>query len=210
MFQGKTLWEIIQLGGITMYVLIFCSVLSLAVIFERLVYYAKRSRVSRAKFMEKIKNELAEHDVEAALKICERIDTPFSKVAKAGLSLHRHNEKILSQAMEREITIETIKLERFISITGTIGSTAVYIGLLGTVLGIIRAFHDISLSKGGGVNVVIGGISEALVCTAAGLLVAIPAVISYNFFIRRIDNFVADMDLCASELVDLLGVKQKK
>ena len=211
MFEGKTLWEIIQLGGFTMYVLIFCSVLSLAVIFERVFYYGKRSRISQERFMKKIKGELAQdHNVEAALKICDKTDAPFAKVAKSGLILHRHTEKAISQAMEREITIETIKLERYISIIGTIGSTAVYIGLLGTVLGIIRAFHDISLSKGGGVNVVIGGISEALVCTAAGLLVAIPAVISYNFFVRRIDNFVADMDLCASELVDLLGVKQKK
>jgi len=211
MFKGKTIWGIIQIGGVSMYVLIFCSVLSLAVIAERIIYYARRSRVSRAKFMEKIKKELVgkEHHIEAAIGICDNTDAPFAKVTKAGLILYKHNEKAISQAMEREITIETIKLERYISITGTIGSTAVYIGLLGTVLGIIRAFHDISVSGGGGINVVIGGISEALVCTAAGLLVAIPAVISYNFFIRKIDNFIADMELCASELVDLLCTKQK-
>jgi biopolymer transport protein ExbB/TolQ len=111
--------------------------------------------------------------------------------------------------MEREITIETTKLERFISIVGTIGSTAVYIGLFGTVLGIIRAFHDISQSSSGGISVVINGISEALVCTAAGLCVAVPAVIAYNFFVRKVDGFVMDMELSASETMDLLRGKQK-
>jgi biopolymer transport protein ExbB/TolQ len=110
--------------------------------------------------------------------------------------------------MEREITIETIKLERFTGIVGTIGGIAVYIGLFGTVIGIMRAFTDIAKSGAGGMDVVTQGIAEALVCTATGLLVAIPAVISYNFFMRTIDNFVIDMELTASELVDLMCVKK--
>ena len=192
-----------------MYVLLFCSILSLAVILERIIYYRKKSRVKRTEFIKSIRPELNAGRVSRAMEISQRIDTPFSKVAQAGLILAGHEEKTISEAMEREITIETINLERFTSIVGTIGSTAVYIGLFGTVLGIIRAFHDISIAGAGGVSVVIGGISEALVCTAAGLLVAIPAVITYNYFIRRIDNFVADMELCASELMDLLCVKHR-
>ena len=192
-----------------MYVLLFCSILSLAVILERIIYYRKKSRVKRTEFIKSIKPELNAGRVSRAVEISQRVDAPFSKVAQAGLILAGHEEKAISEAMEREITIETINLERFTSIVGTIGSTAVYIGLFGTVLGIIRAFHDISMAGAGGVSVVIGGISEALVCTAAGLLVAIPAVITYNYFIRRIDNFVADMELCASELMDLLCVKHR-
>jgi len=190
-----------------MFVLLFCSVLSLAVIFERLVYFRRRSRVKRTDFMQGLRQDLAKNQVSKAVDACRQTDTPFSKVALAGLILAGHHEKAVSEAMEREITIETIKLERYTSIVGTIGSTAVYIGLFGTVLGIIRAFRDISSAGAGGINVVIQGISEALICTAAGLLVAIPAVITYNFFIRRIDNFVADMELCASELMDLLSIK---
>ena len=197
------------MGGITMYVLIFCSVLSLAVILERLVYYRRQSRVKRAQLMEGVRRELTHGHTAKALDICISVDSPFSLVVQSGIHLAGHHEKSVSQAMEREIVIETIKLERYTSIVGTIGSTAVYIGLLGTVLGIIRAFHAISLTGSGGADVVTSGISEALVCTAAGLLVAIPAVISYNFFIRMIDNFVADMELCASELMDLL-VSSKK
>ncbi len=107
--------------------------------------------------------------------------------------------------MDREITIETIRLERYTSIVGTIGNTAVYIGLFGTVLGIIRAFHDIAAAGAGGMSIVIGGVAEALVCTAMGLLVAIPAVIAYNYFMKRVDRFINDMELCASELGDLIG-----
>ena len=207
MFGGKSLWAIIQTGGVTMFVLLSCSVLSLAVIFERLIYYRRRSRIKRTELMQDIRQDLAKNQAVKAAETCRKTDTPFSKVALAGLILAGHHERAISEAMEREITIETIKLERYTSIVGTIGSTAVYIGLFGTVLGIIRAFRDISSAGAGGINVVIQGISEALICTAAGLLVAIPAVITYNFFIRRIDNFVADMELCASELMDLLSIK---
>ncbi len=209
MFNGKSIWVIFQTGGIAMYVLLLCSVISLAVMLERFIYYRKRSRIKRADFIARLKPELKKNNFNSSLAICQSTDAPFSQVARAGLLLHGSNERIISQAMEREITIETIKLERFTSIVGTIGSTAVYIGLFGTVIGIIRAFHDISLASSGGINVVIAGISEALVSTATGLAVAIPAVVGYNFFIRKIDNFVADMEVCASELIDLLYAEPK-
>ena len=127
----------------------------------------------------------------------------------SGLGAYSRGEKEISSNMERSIVIETNMLSRFTAVVGTIGSTAVYIGLFGTVLGIIRAFHDISRAGSGGISVVINGISEALICTAAGLCVAVPAVIAYNYFIKKIDNFVADMELCASETLDLISGKQK-
>ena len=103
--------------------------------------------------------------------------------------------------------METTELERYTSIVAPIGNTAVYIGLFGTVLGIIRAFHDISVAGAGGMAIVIGGVAEALVCTATGLFVAIPAVIVFNYFTRRVERFVTDMELCASEFIDLIQVK---
>lgn len=198
------LMQLISAGGITVYVLILCSVISLAIIIERLIYYWRRSRVRRLDFMRQIRGRVQKQDVAAALDLCKRTSTPFAKVAEIGLNFASHEEIVMSNAMDREITIETTKLERFTSITGTIGSTAVYIGLFGTVLGIIRAFYDISESGSGGVSVVVKGISEALVCTATGLAVAIPAVFAYNYFVRRIDGFIADMELSASELLDIV------
>jgi biopolymer transport protein ExbB len=152
---------------------------------------------------------IARGDVVSARTLCKRSDTPISNVVGAGLEMIGHDEVIISNTMERQVTIETTRLERFTSIIGTIGSTAVYIGLFGTVLGIIRAFQDIAKAGSGGVSVVISGISEALVCTAAGLCVAVPAVIAYNYFVKKVDEFITDMELCASELMDLITVKHK-
>ena len=199
-----TIWQMLKSGGITIYILLACSILSLAIIIERYFYYRRRSRIKKVDFMLAVGRELGKGDVKKALELCKKNDTPFSSVVYSGLNLHGHNEMLISNTMEREITVETMKLERYTSVVGTIGSTAVYIGLFGTVLGIIRAFHDISRSGSGGISVVIGGISEALACTAMGLCVAVPAVIAYNYFIKKIDNFISDMELCASEVMDLL------
>lgn len=203
------LWDLIVSGGFTMYILLFFSILSVAIIIERCIYYHVRSRVKRQEFMKEISRELEKHNFEMAMEICRTTDTPFSKVVHSGLALHGHNEVVVSNTMDREVTIETTDLERYTSVVGTIGSTAVYVGLFGTVLGIIRAFGDIAKSGSGGINVVINGISEALVCTAAGLCVAVPAVIAYNYFVKKIDGFVTDMELCVSETMDLLNVKKK-
>jgi biopolymer transport protein ExbB/TolQ len=140
-----------------------------------------------------------------AMEICQETSAPFSNVVYSGLQLYGHHEKEIANAMEREMTVETTKLERYISIVGTIGNTAVYIGLFGTVLGIIRAFHDIASAGAGGMSIVIGGVAEALVCTATGLLVAIPAVIVFNYFTKKVEHFMNDMELCASELMDLVS-----
>ena len=209
MFKDKSVFEIIHAGGFTIYLLMFCSVVSLAVIIERVLYYKRRSKVARPVLMDQIRQECVSNRAYEAIDLCRNADTPFSKVAVAGLNLNGHDEKVVSNAMEREITIETIKLERFTSIVATIGGTAVYVGLFGTVLGIMRAFADISKAGSGGMEVVTTGISEALICTAAGLFVAIPAVVAYNYFMRKIDNFVVDMELAASELMDLMCVKKK-
>ncbi|MBF0522868.1 MAG: MotA/TolQ/ExbB proton channel family protein [Candidatus Omnitrophica bacterium] len=205
-----TFLQLLKSGGFTMYVLLTCSVISLTIIFERLFYFRSRAKIKREEFMANIAKELKKANITNAMGICRQTNTPFSRVVQEGLNLYGHSETIMSNGMERQVTIQVILLEKFTSIVGTIGSTAVYIGLFGTVLGIIRAFHDIAKSSVGGINVVINGISEALVCTAAGLCVAVPAVIAYNFFVKRIDSFIADMELCASETLDLLNsVKDK-
>ena len=188
-----------------MYILLFCSFISVTILLERLFYYRKLSKTGRTEFMNKIKRALKNGHLERAMEICKDASAPFSNVIHSGLELHGRHEREISNAMEREITIETSKLERYTSIVATIGNTAVYIGLFGTVLGIIRAFHDIASAGAGGMAIVIGGVAEALVCTATGLFVAIPAVVAYNYFTKRVERFIDDMELCASELIDLVG-----
>lgn len=207
------LFQLISNGGVTMYVLILCSVVSIAIIIERVLYYHRRSRVRREDFMVDIKNQMdrdnPRHAMSMSIGMCKDAGTPFANVVCAGLTAYGRGDKEIASNMERSIVIETGILNRFTAIVGTIGSTSVYIGLFGTVLGIIRAFHDISKTGSGGISVVINGISEALICTAAGLCVAVPAVIAYNYFIKKIDNFVTDMELCASEMFDLISGKQR-
>jgi len=203
------IWQLIKVGGFTMVLLLAASVLSIAIILERLIAYRLKSRIRRKDFMLKIRHELKKGKLNPAIETCKDTNTPFAKVVYAGLSFFDCSEKEISNNMERQIIIETTILERLTSVIGTIGSVSVYVGLFGTVLGIIRAFHDISMSGSGGISVVISGISEALACTAAGLCVAVPAVIAYNYFMKKVDDFIKDMELAASEAMDLISAIKK-
>ena len=109
MFKGQSIFEIISAGGFTIYLLIFCSILSIAVIIERVVYYNRRSRFSRTAILDQIRKELIGNHILNAIGFCKNIDTPVAKVALAGLNLQGHDEKLISNAMEREITVETLK-----------------------------------------------------------------------------------------------------
>ncbi|MFA6130310.1 MAG: MotA/TolQ/ExbB proton channel family protein [Candidatus Omnitrophota bacterium] len=201
--------QLVKAGGVTMIILLAVSVVSVAIILERAIFYYAKSKLKRKDLMLKVRHELKKGGVNPAMKICKDSNAPFSQVVYAGLSFFDCSEKEISNNMERQVIIETVVLERFTSIIGTIGSVSVYVGLFGTVLGIIRAFHDISVSGSGGISVVISGISEALACTAAGLCVAVPAVVAYNYFMKKIDDFIKDMELAASETMDLISAIKK-
>lgn len=203
------IWQLIKVGGFTMVVLLAASVLSVAIILERFIAYRSKSRVKRKDFMLRMRQEIKKNRLNPAIEICKDTNAPFAQVVYAGLSFFDCSEKEISNNMERQIIIETTILERLTSIIGTIGSVSVYVGLFGTVLGIIRAFHDISVSGSGGISVVISGISEALACTAAGLCVAVPAVVAYNYFMKKVDDFIKDMELAASETMDLISAIKK-
>jgi len=207
MFEGKTFWDILQLGGSTMYVLLICSLTSITIFLERLFYYRKQSRADRNGFISRLGEAIAAKNPERAKEIAGETQTPWARVVEAGLNEYGRSEKLMNGAMERKIVDETRSLERFTGIVGTIGNIGVYIGLLGTVLGIVRAFHDIAAAGSGGISTVINGVAEALICTAAGLFVAIPAVIFFNYFTRRVEFFTDDMQVCASELLSMLEGK---
>ncbi|MBU0548367.1 MAG: MotA/TolQ/ExbB proton channel family protein [Candidatus Omnitrophica bacterium] len=203
------LWHLIKIGGVTMVILLVMSVVSVAIILERVIFYRIKSRLKRKDFMLRIRQEIKKGGINPAMKICKDSDAPFSQVVYAGLNFFDCSEKEISNNMERQVIIETVTLERFTSIIGTIASVAVYIGLLGTITGILRAFHDVSINGSGGISVIIGGISEALSTTAAGLTIAVPAVAAYNYSMKKIDDFIKDMELAASETMDLISVIKK-
>ena len=204
MFEGKTLFSILNSGGGIMYVLILCSVLTVAVIIQKVLLFRKIRQADRAGLLERVKAMVASGDIEGAKSECKAVAGPYSTVLYAGLSQAGRSDSAVESAMERSISEEVLKLEEYTGIVGTIGNTAVYIGLFGTVIGIMKAFHDISTMGQSGMNTVIIGVSEALIATATGLLVAIPSVIAFNYFMTRIDRIMKEMEICASELYDYL------
>ena len=210
MFEGKNFIDILNMGGWTLFVLLGASILSITVICFKSVEFWTKSKVTRSQFMHRLVEKIKKDRFEDVVDFCDTVDSPLAPVAKAGIIAFKENEGNIGESMEREIMIQTVKLEQFTTILGTLGSVAVYIGLFGTVLGIIRAFHDISKMGSGGISVVIGGVSEALIATAAGLFVAIPAVIAYNFFTKLIDKFIVNMEYCSSAVEDTLKGKTGK
>ncbi len=210
MFEGKNFIDILNMGGWALFVLLGASIFSVTIICFKLVEFWIKSKMVRFQFVCKLMEKIKKDKLDEAVDFCNTINSPMSTVAKAGIVAFKENERNVGEAMEREIMIQTVKLERYTAVLGTLGSVAVYIGLFGTVLGIIRAFHDISKMGSGGISVVIGGVSAALVATAAGLFVAIPAVIAYNFFTKLIDKFIVDMEYCSSAIADTLKEKTGK
>jgi len=203
MFENYSIWQVLRMGGVTMYILIGCSVVTLSIIIERVATFL-RLRSEGSATLAKVKKYVQQDQIRFAKELCTEKSDVISSVLLAGLQEWGRDERILTAAMERAIGDQTVKLEKYTGVLGTIGSVAVYIGLFGTVLGIMRAMHDIGeFAIGGGMNVAIKGVAEALVCTAAGLIVAVSAVVAYNYFIRRITVIVAEMQRAASELLTL-------
>ncbi len=204
MFAGKSVFSILNSGGGIMYILLLCSILTIAVIFQKSLLFMGIRKSDRRGLIERIKIKVVAGDIEGAKEECLKNKNPYSNVLYSGLCQYGKSDSAIESAMEREIAEEVMDLEENTGIVGTIGNTAVYIGLFGTVIGIMKAFHDITTMGQTGMNTVIIGVSEALIATATGLLVAIPSVIAFNYFMTRIDRIMKEMQLCASELSDYL------
>jgi biopolymer transport protein ExbB/TolQ len=193
-------------------ILFVMSIWSLAVMIDRALYFSAARKQSR-EFAPKVAGALKEGRLDEAIKVADRSKkSHLAEVVTAGLTEFRSfgsggaitEEQIESskRALERSEAIVHAKLKKGLGGLATIGSTAPFIGLLGTVIGILNAFQSIAASKTSGIGQVAGGISEALVTTAFGLLVAIPAVMCFNYFTNKVEAFDVEMDNSSSELVD--------
>jgi biopolymer transport protein ExbB/TolQ len=175
------------LGGSAwvLWLLLALSIASLAIIFDKaLIFY--RFRFNLEPFMAKIQPLLEQSDWPQVISQCEAESGMEARVLLAGLREIPRGKGAVQDLMEGEVLRVGLFLGRRLSFLGTMGANAPFIGLFGTVLGIIHAFKDLALTEGGGGPAVMAGIAEALVATAVGLLVAIPAVMMFNFFHRRL------------------------
>ena len=168
-----------------MWLLVLLSLACIAVAVERLIY-ARSNQSPRAALEKALGSFLRGADADGLVQELERIDGIEARVLAAGVAAGRQGGSAAAEeAMSGALAFERLKLERYLIVLGTTGSNAPFIGLFGTVLGIIKAFHDLALDTAEGSTAVMAGISEALVATAIGLMVAIPAVVLYNYFQRR-------------------------
>lgn len=196
-------WPVISL-------LLACSVFSGAVILERW-FSLGRWDFNRDDLLDRLRKLLAENKRESAVTHCESIKRPVGRILAYLLQPSAQDRSAGREHMERVafrlIRTETASMNHYIIVLGTIGSIAPFVGLFGTVVGIIHAFRAIAENAGGGPGVVANGIAEALITTALGLFVAIPAIVAYNGFSRKIERISENMELCAQEVLDLSGVR---
>jgi biopolymer transport protein ExbB len=196
--------ELIAAGGVTLAIIIACSVLALALGIERLV--ALWRFVDRARNLaETVKRCLYRGALAEARTACERSNSPVAEIFLVGFERHgRSSQAALEAAVERERQRVTLGLKGHLWSLGTIGAVAPFIGLFGTVWGILRAFEEIGVKHQAGIDVVGPGIAEALVTTAAGILAAVEAVVIYNYFMARLSRTALELKLMTEEFVELL------
>ncbi len=180
------------------------SVVVLAVTIERWFYFA-RTKLDSDKFLEKIKAYVIDGKYNDAINFCKQSKGTIPIVIREGLEERSLPRDEVAKLMEASQAEQKVNLQRYLNILGTLGNTAPFIGLLGTVLGIIKAFRDLAGSAGGGPEVVMVGIAEALIATAAGLAVAIPAVIIFNYYMDRVKNICVEMDTVAKKVLVILA-----
>jgi biopolymer transport protein ExbB len=175
-----------------LWLLVGLSIISVGIMLERLIFLWTRRLP--AELLDELKRRIAAGDLAAARKLLEGRSGIEARVVREGLDKIEGGAGAVAEAMTGARSRERFELERNLTVLGTLGNNAPFIGLFGTVLGIIKAFHDLAQNQGGGAAVVMAGISEALVATAIGLLVAIPAVVAFNSFRRRVQARLANTD----------------
>jgi biopolymer transport protein ExbB len=199
LFQYNSNWNIILI------VIGICSIASFTIFIERLLHL-RNAEIDTNKFILQLRKPIREGHLIEAIRLCEETGGTISNIIKAGLLKHNRDKEQIEGAMEISGLIEIAHLEKNAKILSIVAHIAPLIGLLGTVLGFIQAFSEMRTS--GLVDISASQIGEAmeyaLVTTAAGLVVAIPSVLAYNYIVSRVEGFVLEIQTASQEIVDML------
>lgn len=195
--------EIIQSGGWLMIPIILCSILAVAISAERF-WTLRREQVAPSDLLSRVWGWMKNDQLNSARMRELREDSPLGRVLAAGLINARHGRDIMKESIQEVASVEIHNMERYLNALGTIASVSPLIGLLGTVFGMIEVFNQIVIQGTGNAGAFAGGISEALITTAAGLIVAIPAMVCHRILLRRVDEIVVFIEQEATKLVDVL------
>jgi len=202
------MWDLAVKGGWLMLPIFVCSFFSLAIIIERVIFYS-RYRTNAYLIMREVLDYVRKNRIKEAIEVCEKKPSYLTNVLKAGLFNYNQSKEIIKESMEDVSLYEIPRLERNLDFLSTLAHISPLLGLLGTVVGMIECF-DVVQKSSISVGVVnptdlAGGISKALLTTAAGLCVAIPAYLAYNYFVHRVNSCVVEMERAATELLEVLS-----
>lgn len=204
MEQTMTLWEMLLKGGWLMIPIVLCSLLAVFVILERWLVL-RRARMEVQPFLRQIQALLQAGDVAQAIAVCEEVDRPIARMLRRGLERLGRPIEDIEEAIQQAGKQEAFALERRLDLLASISGIAPLLGFLGTVTGMIEAFQQIQALQGNvNPSVLAGGIWEALITTAAGLAVGIPAYAFYNYLNSRVNRMVFELEEAATRFLDLL------
>lgn len=197
------MFELLKAGGILMVPIVACSILALAIILERF-WTLRASRVAPPQTINELWRWIKKKELNGRKLKALQGSSPLGRILAGGLLNAKHGREIMKESIEHEASQVIHDLERFLNPLCTVATITPLLGLLGTVIGMIKVFAEIQLAGVGNAGNLAGGISEALITTAAGLSVAIPALICHRYFIRRVDELVVGMEQEAIKLVEVV------
>ena len=199
--------ELVQSGGLLMVPILLCSVVAAAICVERF-WTLQPSRNAPRDLLAEVWSAIKSDELDTQRLRDLRAASPMGRIFASGLANARRGREIMKEAMVEAAGQVNHELERYLTALGIIASVSPLFGLLGTVVGMIEVFSVLMRDGAGNANVLAGGISQALITTAAGLAVAIPALIFHRFFLRRVDELVVFMEQESSKLVDIMHGEQ--
>ena len=203
------MFEVISKGGPVMFPILLGSVLFVAIFIERLYHY-HRAQIDTNEFISGIRNIMKKGNVAEAISICEETPGPVAHIIKTALLKHDRPRGEIAKTIEDAAMLEVPRLEKNLVVLATIAHISPLLGLFGTVIGMIQVFMKIQEMRGIiNTEALAGGIWVALITTAAGLAVAIPAFVAYNYLVSRVNGLVLDMEKSATEVVDLLQLRRE-
>ncbi len=201
------LWQIFLAGGPVMWPILLCSIFALAIILEKFLHLHK-IKIDTRDFLAKVLDNIKRHQIKEALQLCDEAKNPISNILKAGILKYDRPRDQIKEAIADAALYEIPRLERNLAALATIAHISPLLGLLGTVTGMVRCFQTIQVKTATFHPVspgdLAGGIWEALLTTVAGLVVAIPTFVAYNYLVNRVNNFVLEMEKASTELVNFL------